>query len=109
MNLRQKAKKYKQRCKQLEKMAFPYKQHGYSVTEKPIITLQAEQIIDTTLLGRMSDKEECYESYINKMLAAKLFHDILNYAKIERLPYYWDGEKEIIVATIKVLDMRETF
>lgn len=106
MNLRQKAKRYKQKCKQLEKMAFPYKQHGYLATEKPIITLEAKQIIDTALLGIMSDKEECYESYINKKLASEFAHGILNCAKIGRFPYL-DSEKEIIVATIKVLDLKE--
>lgn len=107
MNLRQKAKKYKQRCEQLEKMVVPTRKYNLPTEKNQIVTLKAEQIIDTTLLGRMSDKEECYKSYINKMLAAKLFHAILNYAKIERFPHYWDSDKEIIVATIKVLDMRE--
>ena len=105
MNLRQKAKKYKQRCEKLEKMVIPTRKYIFPTEENRIVTLKAEQIVDTTLLGRMSDKEECYESYINKQLAAKLLHEILNYAKIERFPCCSNSDKEMIVATMKVLDM----
>ena len=103
MNLRQKAKKYKQRCEQLEVMVYPTKNYYLSNNHNKIITLETQQIMDIDDYYIMSAKEECYASRFNKILAANLLHDVLNYADITT--EYFGDNKQIVKARIKVIDM----
>ena len=103
MNLRQKAKKYKQRCEQLEAMVYPTKNYYLSNNHNKIITLETQQIMDIDDYYRMSAEEECYASRFNKILAANLLHEILNYADITT--EYCGNNKQIVKARIKVIDM----
>lgn len=107
MNARQKAKYYKKRCGQIEKLALPFKKPPFEVQHSPIVTLRAEQLVDIGDLYAMSATEECGSHALNKMLASQLLHQILNYAKIEAMsnPYGYFG-KTLIRATVKVVDMR---
>ena len=105
MNLRQKAKKYKQRCKNLERLVVPTKTYYLPSNEYPIITLETSQIIDMDEYYRLSADAECYASRFNKIMAGNLIHEILNYAEITIEPFYDD--KQIIKARMKVIDLRK--
>lgn len=106
MNARQKAKYYKRKCEQLEKLTLPLKRPPFEVQHNPVVTLRTEQLVDINELHTLSATEECGLSYINKMLASQLLHQILNYANIETMsnPYGYYG-KALIRATIKIVDM----
>lgn len=103
MNLRQKAKKYKQRCEYLENMTIPTKSYHLPSSEHQIITLETSQIVDMDDYYKMSDREECYTSMVNKIIARNLIHEILNYAEITMKPF--DYNKQIVKARMKVIDM----
>ena len=107
MNARQKAKKYKKECERLKSIMSATKVQPYIVNQHSIVTLRAEQFVDSAELYPISASEEWGISRVNKMLAAQLLHNILNYAKIETCenPYCYSDET-LIRATIKVVDMR---
>lgn len=108
MNARQKSKKYKKECERLKSiMSATTKVQSYLVSQRSIVTLSAEQLVDLGELCRISASEECGTSMLNKMLATQLLHHILNYAKIEICgnPYGY-SDKTLIRATMKVVDMR---
>lgn len=103
MNLRQKAKHYKKRYENLEKMMMPTQQYYVPSDNHRVITLETSQIMDIEDYYRMSEDAECYSSKFNKLMAANLLHEILNYAEITREPFQYD--KEIIRARMTVIDM----
>ena len=108
MNARQKAKKYKKKCEQLEKMTLQLKRSPIEIYNYPVVDLIAEQLVDMSDLMRMSAREETVFTMINKMLAGQLIHNILNYAEIEQFqnPYGYDYDKVLIRARMKVVDLR---
>ena len=108
MNARQKAKKYKKKCEQLEKMTLQFKRSPIEINNYPVVDLIAEQLVDMSDLMRMSAREETVFTMINKMLAGQLIHNILNYAEIEQFqnPYGYDYDKVLIRARMKVVDLR---
>ena len=108
MNARQKAKKYKKKCEQLEKMMLPLKRSPIEIFNYPVVDLMAEQLVDMSDLTRMSAREETEFTMINKVLAGQLIHNILNYAEIEQFPnpYGYDYDKVLIRARMKVVDLR---
>ena len=108
MNARQKAKKYKKKCEQLEKMTLQLKRSPIEIYNYPVVDLIAEQLVDMSDLMRMSAREETVFTMINKMLAGQLIHNILNHAEIEQCPnpYGYDYEKVRIRARMKVVDLR---
>ena len=107
MNARQKAKKHKKEYERLKSIMSATKVQPYIVNQHSIVTLRAEQLVDLTEMRYSSASEECGIAGLNKMPAAQLLHNILNYAKIETYenPYGY-SDKILIRATIKVVDMR---
>lgn len=108
MNARQKAKKYKKECERLKSIISATKVQPYRFNEHSIVTLRAELLADSAEIRYRSASEECEISRVNKMLAAQLLHNILNYAKIETYenPYGY-SDKTLIRATMKVVGTRE--
>ena len=107
MNARQKAKKYKRQCERLKSIISATKVQPYTVNQHSIVTLRAEQLVNLAEIQYSSASEECRIAMLNKMLAAQLLHNILNYANIETFenPYGYSDET-LIRATMKVVDMR---
>lgn len=93
MNLRQKAKKLKRDNNYLRDMIIATRGVHMPSVQKSIVTLQASQIVSP-------DIADCN---VNQVIAANLLHQILDYAEITKEPYY--GDREIIRARIKVVDM----
>lgn len=87
-------------------ITLPHKRPPFEVQHNPVVTLRTEQLVDINELHALSATDEYGLSYINKMLASQLLHQILNYANIETMnnPYGYYG-KELIQATIKIVDM----
>lgn len=103
MNLRQKAKKYKEKCKMLEAMIIPARKTFYNELQYNIVTLRAEQMIN---INEMSAVKSCYMDSVNRDLAMSLLRDILNYSDI-RVIFDKNRDEAIGVSlTIKVVDMR---
>lgn len=103
MNLRQKAKKYKQELELLRNMTIPTINY-FSSTNKPIVTLECQQIIDIDDYYRWSDKTENYHTMVNNLMMRQLSNQMLNYAEITMEPF--DYDKQIIKARMKIIDMR---
>ena len=103
MNLRQKAKKLKRDNDYLRNMIIATRGIHMPSVQKSIVTLETSQVIDPEDYYKLSVDAETYYSHFNKLMAANLLHQILNYAEINK-DYFGDG-KEIITARIKVVDM----
>lgn len=108
MNARQKAKYYKKRCERLEKLVLPVKRFPIEVNRSPIVTLRAEQIVETRDLPVLVKPTDDGFSILNKMMARQFLHQMLNYAEIEtiREPYSLYSDKTLVRATMKIVDTR---
>lgn len=109
MNARQKAKMYKKKCQQMEQALMATRKQPFVMDRHPVVTLRAEQLVDTSQLYALSATEVSGFSTINNIMASQLFHQILTYSDIETIsnPYGY-SDKTLIRATMKVIDSRDT-
>lgn len=83
MNLRQKAKYYKQRCEMLEKLTLPHRPpFRYADTEQPIVTLCSEQHIPIEAFAAMQVTDDMKLNMIKRRIARDLLHKLLNYTQV---------------------------
>lgn len=105
MNLRQKAKHYKQRCEMLEKLTLPRRHSPLDYVRQPIVTLRSEQCLRSEEYRAMQTTDDLGLTMINKIMARDFIHELLNYANVvvEK-----DDKRDCIVirATMKVIDIR---
>lgn len=104
MNLRQKAKYYKRKAEHLEKLTNPKFDFGIVRKEAPIITLKTSQIVENEHLFEWSADVDCYFSKVGRILEKNLINQIINYMDIRT--ECLDCDRQIMTATIKVVDMR---
>lgn len=105
MNLRQKAKYYKQRCEMLEKLTLPHR-HPFRITEQPIVTLRSEQHVPIDAFAAMQVTDDMKLTTIERMIARDLLHKLLNYTQVVAQR---DESLNCVVikVTMKVVDMRK--
>lgn len=104
MNLRKKAKYYKRKAELLEKLINPKFDFGIVYKEVPIITLKTSQIVENEHLFKWSDDVDCYLDKVGRILEKNLINQMINYIDIRTENF--DGDRQIMTATIKVVDMR---
>ena len=106
MNLRQKAKYYKQRCEMLEKLTLPHRPpFRYADAEQPIVTLCSEQHVPIDAFAAMQVTDDMKLTMIERMIARDLLHKLLNYTQVVVQRDDWNG-CVVIKATMNVVDMR---
>lgn len=107
MNLRQKAKYYKQRCEMLEKLTLPHRHpFRYADTEQPIVTLCSEQRLPLEEYADMRGTNNMRLAMIEKNMGSDFMHQLLKYAQVVVQRDEWSG-CTVIKATMKVVDMRK--
>lgn len=103
MNLRQKAKRYKQLYTALSKQ--PCKPIKFPVQENHIVRLKAKQTIASDVLTSMSAEVETPLGVAGKVLARNMTEEVMKYAKCtiepSEIPYHVN-----LVAEVTVVDMR---
>ena len=110
MNLRQKAKYYKQRCEMLEKLTLPRRNsldYSLGYIEQPIITLYSEQHLSLEeYVTMMQATGDMGLIMIEKNMERDFMKELLNYAQV-----IVQEDKEngyiVIKARMKVVDMRK--
>ena len=107
MNLRQKAKYYKQRCEMLEKLTLPHRHpFRYTHTEQPIITLRSEQHVPIEAFVSMQVTDDMKLAMIEKNMGSDFMHQLLKYAQVVVQRDEWN-DCVVIKATMKVVDMNK--
>ena len=107
MNLRQKAKYYKQRCEMLEKLTLPHRHpFRYTDTEQPIVTLRSEQCLPLEEYADMRGTNNMRLAMIEKNMGSDFMHQLLKYAQVVVQRDESSG-CVVIKATMKVVDMRK--